>query len=44
MNVAQKTIRDRTLVEFIKRFVRAGIILFDGLRVRTNEGTPQGAL
>ena len=42
MNVVRETIEDRTLVEMIKRFVKAGAVLPDGLHVKTDEGTPQG--
>ena len=42
MNVVRETIKDKTLVELIKRFVKAGAVLPDGLHVRTDEGTPQG--
>ena len=42
MNVVRETIKDKTLVELIKRFVKAGAVLPDGPQVRTDEGTPQG--
>ena len=42
MNVVRETIKDKILVELIKRFVKAGAVLPDGLHVRTDEGTPQG--
>ena len=42
MNVVRETIKDKTLVELIKRFVKAGAVLPDGLHVRTDEGTSQG--
>ncbi len=42
MNVIRETIKDKALIELIKRFVKAGAVLPDGLRVGTEEGTPQG--
>ena len=42
MDVIRETIKDKPMVELIKRFVKAGAVLPDGLHVRTDEGTPQG--
>ena len=42
MNVIRETVKDRALVELIKRFVKAGAVLPNGLHVGTPEGTPQG--
>ena len=42
MTVVRQTVRDRRLADLIKRFIKAGAVLPDGLRVATDEGTPQG--
>ena len=42
MTVVRQTVRDRRLTDLIKRFIKAGAVLPDGLRVSTDEGTPQG--
>ena len=41
MTVVRQTVRDRRLTDLIKRFIKAGAVLPDGLRVSTDEGTPQ---
>ena len=43
MNVVRKII-DRTFVELIERFVRTEVVFRDKFCIRTDEGTPQGAL
>lgn len=42
MTEVRKTVRDMRLTDLIKRFVKAGVVLPNGLTVRTEEGTPQG--
>jgi len=42
MQLVRKDIEDKTLVELIKRFLKSGVLMPDGLLVRTEEGSPQG--
>jgi group II intron reverse transcriptase/maturase len=42
MQLVRKDIKDKALVELIKRFLKSGILMPDGLLVRTEEGSPQG--
>ncbi len=42
MNIIRRTVKDRTLVDLIKRFLKSGVALPNGLNVTTDEGTPQG--
>ena len=42
MDVVRETVKDKAVIELVKRFVKAGAVLPDGLLVRTDEGTPQG--
>ena len=42
MNILRRDIRDWTLLELIKRFLRSGAALPDGLIVSTDRGSPQG--
>jgi len=38
----RRDIKDKALVELIKRFLKSGVLMPDGLLVRTEEGSPQG--
>ncbi|MGN0098139.1 MAG: reverse transcriptase domain-containing protein [Candidatus Methanomethylophilaceae archaeon] len=42
MTLIRKTIRDLRFTELIKRFLKSGVAMPDGLLVRTEEGAPQG--
>ena len=42
MNILRERIKDKTLILLIKRFLRAGIVLPDGLVEPSFEGAPQG--
>ena len=42
MNIVRETIKDRAVIDLIKRFLKAGVIMPDGLKVRSDEGAPQG--
>lgn len=42
MNILRERIKDKTLIHIIKKFLRAGVILPDGLVEATWEGAPQG--
>ena len=42
MQLVRKDIKDKTLVELIKRFLKSGVLMPDGLLVRMEEGSPQG--
>ena len=42
MNILRERIKDKALVELIKRFLRSGVVLPDGLRQETRQGSPQG--
>lgn len=42
MNVLRERIKDRVLIQLIKRFLRAGVVLPDGLTQATESGAPQG--
>lgn len=42
MNILRERIKDKTLIHIIKKFLRAGVVLPDGLVEATREGTPQG--
>jgi len=37
-----RVVRDKRILQLIGRFLRAGVILPNGCKVRTREGTPQG--
>ena len=41
MNLLRKNVHDKRVIELIKRYLKAGV-MEDGLRVRTEEGSPQG--
>ncbi len=41
-DVIRETLKDKALIELIKRFVKADAVLADGLRVGTEEGTTHG--
>ncbi len=41
MNLMRKTIRDKRVIELIKRYLKAGV-MENGLLVKTTEGSPQG--
>lgn len=41
MNLLRRNVHDKRVIELIKRYLKAGI-MENGLRVRTEEGTPQG--
>ena len=43
MNIIRSTIKDKALIDLIKRFVKSGVALPDGLVIRNEEGTPQGS-
>lgn len=42
MNILRERIKDKALIELIKRFLRSGVALPDGLLKETREGSPQG--
>ena len=42
MNILRVIIKDKTLITLIKRFLRAGVTLPDGLTQATTRGSPQG--
>lgn len=42
MNILRVRIKDKTLITLIKRFLRAGVTLPDGLTQATTKGSPQG--
>ncbi len=42
MNILRERIRDRTLIQLIKRFLRAGVVLPNGITEATEAGSPQG--
>lgn len=42
MNILRERIKDKTLILLIKRFLRAGIVLPNGLVEPSTEGAPQG--
>lgn len=42
MEFVREVVKDKTLALLIKRFIKAGAVMPDGLRVATDEGTPQG--
>lgn len=42
MNILRERIKDKALIELIKRFLRSGVVLLDGLRQETRQGSPQG--
>ena len=42
MNIIRRTVKDKTLLDLIKRFLKSGVALPNGLNVTTEEGTPQG--
>ena len=42
MNILRERIKDKTMIHLIKKFLRAGVILPDGLVHVTREGAPQG--
>ena len=42
MNILRERIKDKTLIHLIKKFLRAGVVLPDGLVEATPEGAPQG--
>ena len=41
MNLLRKNIHDKRVIELIKRYLKAGV-MENGLRVKTEEGSPQG--
>lgn len=41
MNLLRKNIRDKRVIELIKRYLKAGV-MENGIRVKTEEGSPQG--
>lgn len=43
MNIIRETVKDKALVELIKRFLKSGVAMPDGLVVVSKEGTPQGS-
>ena len=43
MNLLRKNIRDKRVIELIKRYLKAGV-MDNGLLVKTTEGSPQGGL
>lgn len=43
MNIIRLTIKDKALVDLIKRFLKSGIALPNGLIVASDEGSPQGS-
>lgn len=42
MNILRERIKDKTLIHLIKKFLRTGVVLPDGLVEPTLEGAPQG--
>jgi len=42
MSQLGKTVRDKRVLRVVGAFLRAGVILPEGVRVRSKEGTPQG--
>ena len=42
MNILRERIKDKTLIQLIKRFLRAGVVLPDGIVEATEMGSPQG--
>jgi group II intron reverse transcriptase/maturase len=42
MNQLGKRVRDKRVLRIIGRFLRAGVVMEDGVVVRSEEGTPQG--
>ena len=42
MNMVREEVHDRRVIELIKRFLKSGV-MEDGLLVKTEEGSPQGA-
>ena len=42
MQLIRRDIKDKPLLELIKRFLKSGVVMPDGLSVRTEEGSPQG--
>ena len=42
MTQVSRVVRDKRVLQLIGRFLRAGIVLPDGCKVSTEEGTPQG--
>lgn len=42
MNILRERIKDKTMIHLIKKFLRAGVLLPDGLVHATREGAPQG--
>lgn len=42
MNILRERIKDQTLIHLIKRFIRSGVAMPDGLVHPTREGAPQG--
>ena len=41
MNMVREEVKDKRVVELVKRFLKSGV-MEDGLRIRTEEGSPQG--
>ena len=41
MNLPRKNIRDKRVIELIKKYLKAGV-MENGLLVKTTEGSPQG--
>lgn len=41
MNIIRRNVHDKRVIELIKRYLKAGV-MENGLRVKTEEGTPQG--
>lgn len=42
MNKVGKVVRDKRVLKVIGSFLRAGVVMPDGLKVQSKEGTPQG--
>jgi group II intron reverse transcriptase/maturase len=42
MTQVSRVVRDKRVLQLIGRFLRAGVVLPDGCKVSTEEGTPQG--
>ncbi len=42
MNVLRETIKDDLVIQLVKRFLKSGTVLNDGLRITSDKGTPQG--
>ena len=42
MTQVSRVVRDKRMLQLIGRFLRAGVVLPDGCKVSTEEGTPQG--